>query len=461
MKVKSSLSYKITYYFFHLICTSATIFFVSFCLYKYSLNKDLSQVTFQEFHKTKENIYPSMTLCFANIFYEENLKEYGIQSIDDYTNYLNGEFWSDSMVDVDYDNVTINISDYLLGFASWTPDWTYIHGDEYFIYDHRKYINAIKDGSTSTYNWKPKFYTSYTGNSQKCMTVDIPFTQGKKIWTFGAVFDSTIFPNSTRPSYYEFGIKMHYPGQLLRHQMQKYVWKSLENKTSAYVTMRFKVQKLEVIRNRETSNKPCNKNWKEDDKTMLLQKISRIGCKPSFLKINSNSPICKSQNHMKMFATFNSSHYRPPCQSIQKILYAYEEYGILEDWTDEWTSEIDDIFEVMFEFTDGTYMEIEQVRDYGVQDVVGDIGGYLGLFLGFALLQIPEMIFTIISWIYSLVRQNDITVQPEKHFIPQIGNCSGLKYCQCKKETEKIKLELGEIKLKLLQIPMDLDEIKT
>ena len=461
MKVKSSLSYKITYYFFHLICTTATIFFVCFCLYKYSLNKDLSQVTFQEFHKTKDNIYPSMTLCFANIFYEENLKEYGIQSIDDYTNYLNGEFWNDSMIDVDYDNVTISISDYLLGFVSWTPDWTYIHGDEYFMYDHRKNMKAIKDGSTRTYDWKPKFYTSYTGNSQKCMTVDIPFTQGKKVWTFGAVFDSSIFPNTTRPAYYEFGIKMHYPGQLLRHTMQKYVWKSLENKTSAYVTMRFKIQKLEVIRQRETSKEPCNKDWKEDDETMLLQKISRIGCKPSFLKIKSDSPICKSQKQMKMFATFNSSHYHAPCQSIQKILYAYEEYSILEDWTEEWTSEIDDIFEVMFEFTDGTYMEIEQVRDYGLQDVVGDIGGYLGLFLGFALLQIPEMIFSIICWIDNLVRDKNISVQPEKHFIPQVGNCSDHGYCQCKKETEKIKLELGEIKSRLFQIRIDLEEIKT
>ena len=135
MKVKSNLSYS-----FHLVCSLAALLFVCFCLYKYSLNKDLSQVTYKEFHKTNENIYPSLTLCFASIFYEGNLKEYGVQSINEYANFMDGEYWNDRMIDVNYEKVTLNISDYVLGFVSKTPAWTawIPYGDEYIIYDHTK-----------------------------------------------------------------------------------------------------------------------------------------------------------------------------------------------------------------------------------------------------------------------------------------------------------------------------------
>ena len=92
-EIKSSLSYRITYNFFYLVCTSATLFFILFCLYQFSLNKDLSQITYQEFQQNDENIYPSLTLCFANIFYEENFKSYGLNTSDDYSWYLTGDYW--------------------------------------------------------------------------------------------------------------------------------------------------------------------------------------------------------------------------------------------------------------------------------------------------------------------------------------------------------------------------------
>ena len=72
-----NLHFKVAYYLFHFICTSATIAFICFCLYKYSLNDDVSQVTFQEFHKEKDNLYPSLTICTSYIFFNESFKSYG------------------------------------------------------------------------------------------------------------------------------------------------------------------------------------------------------------------------------------------------------------------------------------------------------------------------------------------------------------------------------------------------
>ena len=136
-------------------------------------------------------------------------------------------------------------------------------------------------------------------------------------------------------------------------------------------------------------------------------------------------------------------------------MYAYEEHGMLEDWTSEWMNKTNDIFEVTLEFMGDTYMEIEQVRSYGLQDVVGDIGGYLGLFLGFSLLQIPDILIGIMSWIDNLVHQKNFVVNPEKHLNLQKNHCGYPEFCKCQKETERMKLELKEIKSKLHQFPLD------
>ena len=134
----SNSHFRIAYYSFHFICTSATIGFICFCLYKYSQNSDVSQVTFQEFHTKEENLYPSLTICVSSIFYEEKLKSYGEGiNISTYTDFMDGEYWDDRMIEVDYDNVTINFSDFFLGVGMWTPDWRYLKGEEYFLYDHR------------------------------------------------------------------------------------------------------------------------------------------------------------------------------------------------------------------------------------------------------------------------------------------------------------------------------------
>ena len=110
--------------------------------------------------------------------------------------------------------------------------------------------------------------------------------------------------------------------------------------------------------------------------------------------------------------------------------------------------EVNNIFEVILEFTDTTYMEIEQVRDYGIQDVVGDVGGYLGLFLGFALLQIPEVIFTIISWIKDILRLKHSKVEQENSVIKYV-NSPQSQEGQCYIELEKIRKELKDIQIKL------------
>ena len=413
----SNLHFKIAYYIFHFICTSATLGFICFCLYKYSQNDDVSQVTFQEFNAKEENLFPSLTICVPSTFNEENLNSYGEGiNITSYTDFMNGEYWDDRMMKVNYDNVTVNFSNYFLGVGMWTPDWRYLKGEEYFLYDHRKAVkdsNGNSSESTAEVDeWIPDFYNSYRDAGQTCFTVDIPYMPLKKVWTFGVVFDANIFPDGIRPYYYNFGVKVHYPGQFLDSKMQKYVWKERYSYSSDYLTMRFKIQKLEVMKHRKTKTSQCNIKLRENDQRKMLGKIGEVGCKPPWWKEIEDFPVCRSKEKLKMFTKFNVTNYVPACQSIQKILYTYQEFEIVEDWTQEWLDEVHNLFEVMLEFQDATYMEIHQVRSYSIQDVVGDVGGYLGLFLGFAILQIPEFLFRVYFWIQGVIAKKKINIIP-------------------------------------------------
>ena len=99
---------------------------------------------------------------------------------------------------------------------------------------------------------------------------------------------------------------------------------------------------------------------------------------------------------MKLASELNISEHIPPCVMIEKFIYTYDEYEAVEE-TGWHANETQSVFEVLLEFPDNTYMEIQQVRDYGMQSVVGDAGGYIGMFLGFALLQIPEIMVKVFS----------------------------------------------------------------
>ena len=111
-----------------------------------------------------------------------------------------------------------------------------------------------------------------------------------------------------------------------------------------------------------------------------------------------------------MLSKLNPTNYTHACRSVQKILYSYQESRWLEDYRQEWLNEFDFIFEVVLEFQDGTYVEIQQIRAYSIEDLVGDIGGYLGLFLGFSLLQIPQLLFKIYFLIAGWLSRNKLNM---------------------------------------------------
>ena len=286
---------------------------------------------------------------------------------------------------------------YSLGFDMFeTTSWKAYH----YRHDNKVSKSERDKRKSNETGWPPNFYISERGLFGKCWSVDIPYIPGKTIHSFGVIFRSDIFPNGIRPQNYGFGIILHYPHQLSRADFGTYEWKSQAKEAPVQYTMRFKIENTLVLKRRNKGKLPCNKDWKRDDDRIYTKIFNHASCKPSYWKSSDFTHLKNCTTKQQMKNIFNaavniktSPDYPPPCQQIEKIIYFFDEFSWL---VDNWISQTEEneangsnnqtnekMFEVLLNFLDGTYMEIQHAKAYDGWSLVGNAGGYIGLFLGY------------------------------------------------------------------------------
>ena len=81
--------------------------------------------------------------------------------------------------------------------------------------------------------------------------------------------------------------------------------------------------------------------------------------------------------------------YPLPCHSIESLTYEYTETkGISHHNPSR--------FMVLVHFPNLKYRQIAHVQEYDIESLVGNIGGYIGLFLGYSLINFPRFIITLL-----------------------------------------------------------------
>lgn len=100
---------------FYFVCVILTIVAVFKCINTFLQDNDVSLVNFKKFNSDKDAVYPSVSLCFGNPFLKEQLVLLG-SNVSSYVNFLTGNEWDETLVRIDYDKVTVDISQYVLGY---------------------------------------------------------------------------------------------------------------------------------------------------------------------------------------------------------------------------------------------------------------------------------------------------------------------------------------------------------
>ena len=144
-------------------------------------------------------------------------------------------------------------------------------------------------------------------------------------------------------------------------------------------SMDFIIKEVKILKRRDKRTETCMQDFAKYDIHLLNSHLETIGCKARYQKTKRNFSICSLKENMKHAVMDisrkrgNSDFLTPPCTSMEDIRYTFVEYDV--DW------EGSDWFWIGINFPD-TFMEIVQVRAVDVQTVIGNAGGYVGLFIG-------------------------------------------------------------------------------
>ena len=375
-----------------------------YCAHKFYLNKDSSVVEFHNFNGNEDNIYPTLSLCFngGGMFNQKLLSKVhlpveilntSIKKAKYYEQFLLGNLSTRAYLNISYNNVT--------------PDMTR-------ILENMKLFSADETGDFDIYHyWQGgahfPFYESLKSPTDKCFSMDIDSKNvpALKIHHLSkirlAIFN---FLNGVFAEYnwgwLNLDIYLSYPNQLMR-SYPIFSIKQLENRKYSS-TVKVMLHATEVILRRNKYNDICEENWADDDNQIIQKLVEKVGCHHEFWKADASVPICQSQKEfigvkLPRLMTIGTSFlddYPKPCREIQNIISTAEETTLSESEANDWDFPVPFIsFE--FHFKTGTFKVIQSVRAFDGESLIGNLGGYLGLFLGFSIWQAPEVMFKILK----------------------------------------------------------------
>ena len=205
----------------------------------------------------------------------------------------------------------------------------------------------------------------------------------------------------------DFRIIFHYPGQLIRNFHKP----SYRSSLASYE--RDKVLDLTLYHvtkfiNRPDSNIRCYAGNKSDDRIFIEELIKHIGCIPIYWKnhftITRNKTICNSREqlrladfHLRFFEEYLSS-YDYPCVDMKTMAKYSREQS--QQKTD---------FLIKIVYQDRVFKEIKNENAFTFEPFWSSLGGFLGIFLGYSVLQIPDLITNFSIFIRSSRRHKTMS----------------------------------------------------
>lgn len=379
----------ISYYFYY-VCLGAALILSIWCVGEYAKNSDITEVSYRKFDSSNyETQYPSLSLCFMDAYKENDLQKYDAEgriNSSMYSEFLRGQHWNEKMLKVDYDLVTFDVKDYIIGTCITTIESTDCRN--LTDIDHVAYVNPF--GVFKCFSFHHK-------------------TESPLDEVLVAIKNS-IFPGGIRPSSGRFLLLFHYPHQIARSlSTMHYNWRQRRNDTNDYHVLNFDITGIEVMNRRMDGNKQCDASSNYDT-NINEQIMTTVGCQPPYWKSKYKYNRCNSkkklrdiikQHYMKQQQGAKFQSYIPPCTEMKTIdVHSSELSGresentyndhILEIFKKKSGPNNNDWFVIDTHFwRTSDFKEIRQIKAYSFQATIGNAGGYIGLLVGITISELP------------------------------------------------------------------------
>ena len=162
---------------------------------------------------------------------------------------------------------------------------------------------------------------------------------------------------------------IHYPNQLL---LSSQFVTDIEIKPP-FTWLKVDIRGTEIIQQRMKSKK-CLTSWSNFDASVLERHVKEIGCRPPYFLSDNKSQVCGTKQEIERSAyALRSAReilFPPPCRRMTSVSF---DTSALKRSKEIVTFKISFPKEIKI---------IRQTKAVNFQSFVGNVGGYIGLFLG-------------------------------------------------------------------------------
>ena len=354
-------------YLFKAFLTVCVMCMVAYWFYKFDVeDRDIGVVDYISFEADSRIRYPVASLCFELPFSREKISRISPDlNITNYLGYLEGEYAEPGFQDIDYSSITLDLDDYLNSYTVTLRNGTDVERSQIATFSHKNHFNGF-----SEWGW---FF--------KCFELNWDISH------HGTVRESNVVYNRSKllldsyslwsDSPWDIQLYIHYPGQFLLAPNDLTYFKIHSNPKALEVT----IEDVEILRSRNSKNRRCTTY---DDKVSFddmvrSQHVIKNGCILPYFRPLKHFSKCETRESIKSSAfryqNVRTKYYPMSCHRLSKVSYR----------TDYYDNEL-------FGYTKGDldisiiypqyFRSIELTKEVDVHSLIGNIGGYVGLFLG-------------------------------------------------------------------------------
>ena len=384
---------------FQMICFLSAIFMSASFVRRFNANDNATSITYKKFNRKPQDVYPTFSICFrgTNFHWYNDIGIYDAFELrpEQYETMVKGE----TAFRYEYDTS--------LRLFSKRPTFLNNETSSESKSFHLQLSNFLIEANFTTLNKKDSrfFTTKNMGNLS-----ELPFSinyQTSEAICFER--DSTYVSNLIRMEdvltlrrslmenvlYKDTDIQIfiHYPNHLIRSL-------AMPSFTSSFPhyqhnkQLSFKMAQSTMIRRRPDYNDPCNSAMVDYDRYLMNVVINETKCTPPYwngsIKDTSGFEVCLSQEQLQRvyknlteWESVMKGHDRP-CVDMYNI--------VGWNWEDvEGVTKSDEI-RITFYYQEQYYQELEYLPDFDAETFISNIGGFVGIFLGYSMMQFPELI---------------------------------------------------------------------
>ena len=136
------------------------------------------------------------------------------------------------------------------------------------------------------------------------------------------------------------------------------------------------VTSIELLKRRDKKQEHCMTEWMLYDKILEHNQIEKVGCRAPYQRSPMEIPVCDSMEKIEK-VLFDGQElaleYEPPCQEMPTVEY---NHGIVDA-----DPNFGDKITIYVSYPD-KWKIITQSQKVDVHTLIGNMGGYIGLFLG-------------------------------------------------------------------------------